>query len=195
VVLAGARGDELFCSYPWRYYRAAANDDFEHYIDRYYLYWQTLIPNKTIHKVFRPVWNEVKHVWTRDIFRDVFQKNTVSLSPPEGYINQSLYFESKTVLHGLLVVGDKLSMAHSLETRVPFLDNDLVDFALQVPVTLKLRNLEEVARICEKEPNKLRKYFEQTGDGKLILRKVMQRYVPKEITGAIKQGFSAPDAS
>ena len=34
-------------------------------------------------------------------------------------------------------------MAHSLETRVPFLDNDLVDFAQRVPVRLKLRDLEQ----------------------------------------------------
>ena len=48
-------------------------------------------------------------------------------------MNGSLYFELKTFLHGLLVVEDKLSMAHSLETRVPFLDNDLVDFAVRLP--------------------------------------------------------------
>ncbi|MFX0115099.1 MAG: asparagine synthase-related protein, partial [Candidatus Hodarchaeota archaeon] len=36
---------------------------------------------------------------------------------------------------------------------------------------------------------------EKTRDGKLLLRKVMQRYVPEEITDALKQGFSAPDAS
>jgi len=195
VVLTGTGGDELFGGYPWRYYRAAVNDDFEHYIDKYYLYWQRLIPNKTIHRVFRPVWNNVKEVWTRDIFRDVFQKKIESLSTPEEYINQSLYFESKTFLHGLLVVEDKLSMAHSLETRVPFLDNDLVDFAMQVPVNLKLRNLKEVIRISENETGKVRKYFEETKEGKLILRKVMQRYVPEEITEAVKQGFSAPDAS
>ena len=38
-----------------------------------------------------------------------------------------LAFEAKTFLHGLLVVEDKLSMAHSLETRVPFLDNELAN--------------------------------------------------------------------
>ena len=52
---------------------------------------------------------------------------------PEDYINHSLYLEAKTFLHGLLVVEDKLSMAHSLETRLPFLDNDLVDFAQRSP--------------------------------------------------------------
>jgi asparagine synthase (glutamine-hydrolysing) len=195
VVLAGSGGDELFGGYPWRYYRALANGNFEEYIDKYYLYWQRLIPNKTIHDVFRPVWNQVRHVWTRDIFRDVFVKKIENLVTPEDYINQSLYFEAKTFLHGLLMVEDKLSMAHSLETRLPFLDNDLVDFAMKVPVNLKLRNLKEIVRISENEPAKGRKYFEKTRDGKLILREVMKRYIPEAITQGVKQGFSAPDAS
>jgi acyl-phosphate glycerol 3-phosphate acyltransferase len=38
----------LFGGYPWRYYRAVVNDDFEHYIDKYYQYWQRLIPNTII---------------------------------------------------------------------------------------------------------------------------------------------------
>jgi asparagine synthase (glutamine-hydrolysing) len=195
VVLSGTGGDELFGGYPWRYYRAMVNTDFEQYIDKYYHYWQRLIPNTTIQEVFRPVWNSVKHVWTRDIFRDVFQKEVAALVTPEDYINHSLYFEAKTFLHGLLMIEDKLSMAHSLETRVPFLDNDLVDFAMQVPVNLKLKNLEAVIQISENEPAKVQKYFEKTEDGKLILRRVMQRYVPEQITSAVKQGFSAPDAS
>jgi asparagine synthase (glutamine-hydrolysing) len=196
VVLSGAGGDELFAGYPWRYYRAVVNDDFEHYIDKYYLFWQRLIPNTKIQQVFRPVWEQVKHVWTRDIFRDVFNERDHRLSRPEDYINHSLSFEAKTFLHGLLVVEDKLSMAHSLETRVPFLDNDLVDFARQVPVSLKLKNLTEVVRLNENEPGlKTSKYFQKTRDGKLLLRRVMERYIPKEITEAEKQGFSAPDGS
>jgi asparagine synthase (glutamine-hydrolysing) len=101
-----------------------------------------------------------------------------------------------TFLHGLLMVEDKLSMAHGLETRVPFLDNDLVDFAMRVPVNMKLGNLAEVVRINENDPvNKTAKYFEKTRDGKLLLRKAMRNYIPKEVTGREKQGFSAPDAS
>ena len=70
----------------------------------------------------------------RDIFRDVFKRHAPIDAGPEDYVNHSLYFEAKTFLHGLLVVEDKLSMAHGLETRVPFLDNDLVDFAMRLPV-------------------------------------------------------------
>jgi asparagine synthase (glutamine-hydrolysing) len=196
VVLSGAGGDELFGGYPWRYYRAVVNDDFDHYIGRYYDFWQRLIPNSVIHEVFKPIWNDVKHVWTRDIFADVFKRKFDCIGSPEDYVNQSLYFEAKTFLHGLLVVEDKLSMAHSLETRVPFLDNDLVDFAMKLPVNLKLGNLTEVVRLNENEPgSKTGKYFEKTRDGKLILRDVMSKYIPDEITNNIKQGFSAPDAS
>lgn len=196
VVLSGAGGDELFGGYPWRYYRAVVNDDFEHYIDKYYQFWQRLIPNNQIKQVFSPIWEDVRHVWTRDIFRDVFKHHAESLYTPEDYINHSLYFEAKTFLHGLLVVEDKLSMAHGLECRVPFLDNDLVDFAMRCPVRLKLNNLAKVVRVNENEPGgKSQKYFQKTRDGKKILRDVMQRYIPEDVTRAEKQGFSAPDAS
>ena len=134
VVLSGAGGDELLGGYPWRYYRAVVNDDFEHYVDRYYAFWQRLISNSDIRALFAPIWDQVKHVWTRDIFRDVFKRHDANVSRPEDYVNHSLYFEAKTFLHGLLVIKDKLSMAHGLETRVPFLDNDLVDFAMKLPV-------------------------------------------------------------
>ena len=196
VVLSGAGGDELFGGYPWRYYRAVVNDDFEHYIDKYYLFWQRLVDNRYLKQMFAPIWSDVQHVWTRDIFRDIFQHRRDRLYTPEEYINHSLYFEAKTFLHGLLVVEDKLSMAHGLENRVPFLDNDLVDFAMRCPVSLKLNNLTEVVRINENEPgDKQSKFFQKTRDGKQILRDVMQRYIPNDITTGVKQGFSAPDAS
>jgi asparagine synthase (glutamine-hydrolysing) len=196
VALAGTGGDELFGGYPWRYYRAVVNDDFEHYIDKYYAFWQRLVPNEMLQALFAPIWNEVRHVRTRDIFRDVFHEHAAKLTRPEDYVNHSLYFEAKTFLHGLLVIEDKLSMAHGMETRVPFLDNDLVDFAMRVPVRFKLGNLGEVVRMNENEPgDKSRRYFERTRDGKLILRKTMARYVPPDIINREKQGFSAPDAS
>jgi asparagine synthase (glutamine-hydrolysing) len=196
VVLSGAGGDELFGGYPWRYYRAVVNQDFESYIDKYYLYWQRLVDNRHLKAMFSPVWGEVDQVWTRDIFRDVFLTHDNELDRPEDYVNHSLYFEAKTFLHGLFVVEDKLSMAHSLETRVPFMDNDLVEFAMRCPVRLKLNNLSEVIRINENEPgDKQGQFFQRTRDGKQILRNVMEPYVSEAISSAVKQGFSSPDAS
>jgi asparagine synthase (glutamine-hydrolysing) len=196
VVLSGGGGDELFGGYPWRYYRAVVNDDFEQYVDKYYAFWHRLVPNAELKKVFAPIWGDVSGEWTRDIFRDVFHHHAPELTRPEDYVNHSLYFEAKTFLHGLLVVEDKLSMAHGLEGRVPFLDNDLVDFAMRLPVSVKLRNLAEVVRLNENEPgHKNAKYYERTKDGKLILREAMRRFIPPAIADREKQGFSAPDAS
>lgn len=189
VVLSGAGGDELFAGYPWRYYKAVNNDSFDNYIDKYYGFWKRLIPNKDIQNVFSPILKDTK-VWTKDIFASVF-KTPVNVQTPEEYINHSLYFEAKTFLHGLLVVDDKLSMAHSLETRVPFLDNDLVDFAQKIPVKFKLANLNKVIKMDENEIGKMQK----TNDGKVILRKAMSKYIPENIHKAVKQGFSSPDNS
>lgn len=196
VVMSGAGGDELFGGYPWRYYRAVVCDDFDDYVDQYYGFWQRLADNKELHRMFAPIKDDVKNVWTRDIFRDVLKAQRSVPETAEDYINQSLYFEAKTFLHGLFVVDDKLSMAHGLETRVPFMDNDLVDFAMRCPVELKLNNLAEVVRINENEAgDKKGKYFRKTNDGKQILRDMMGKYIPHSVTKAAKQGFSSPDAS
>jgi len=204
VVLSGTGGDELFGGYPWRYYRAQGCDGFEDYIDSYYAYWQRLIPNSEIKSVFAPVWGQVGHVWTRDIFRDVFPQGARRCVRSEAEaVNASLYFEAKTFLHGLLVVEDKLSMAHGLETRVPFLDNELVDFAMRLPVAMKLAGPggpggagAGAVRINENDPGpKTQRYFQQTRDGKLVLRRALAGILPDEILSGAKQGFSAPDAS
>ncbi|MBT5402308.1 MAG: asparagine synthase, partial [Crocinitomicaceae bacterium] len=108
-------------------------------------------------------------------------------------IQNSLYFEIKTFLPGLLMVGDKLSMANGLEERYPFLDNDLVDFAQKIPIRHKLGNLEkEIRQIDENMPKKKSKYRE-FDDGKNVLRKAMVDFMPDEILNRKKQGFSAPD--
>lgn len=196
VVLAGTGSDELFGGYPWRYYRAAVNSDFDHYVDKYFVFWQRLVPADAVEALFAPIRDAAADVSPRTIFRSVFDHHKSELRRPEDYINHSLYFEAKTFLQGLLLVDDKLSMAHGLETRVPYLDNDLVDFAMRLPVRLKLGNLGEVVRLNENEPGaKTRRYFEKTRDGKLLLRSVMGRYVPGTISNGVKKGFSAPDAS
>lgn len=196
VVLSGAGGDEMFGGYPWRYYRAVNCSSFDQYVEDYYDFWNRLVSHEDHVALFAPMGGVASDVNTKDIFRQVFATHDNELDRPEDYINHSLYFEAKTFLHGLFVVEDKLSMAHSLESRVPFMDNDLVDFAMRCPVGLKLNNLAEVVRIDENEPsNKQNSYFQKTKDGKQILRDVMANYIPSSITDAAKQGFSAPDAS
>jgi asparagine synthase (glutamine-hydrolysing) len=196
VVLTGSGGDELFAGYPWRYYRAVVNDDFDHYVDKYYAFWQRLIPDTDMATIFRrDVWDEMADVDTGEIFRGCFPQRRAP-ERPEDYVNHSLYLEARTFLHGLFVVEDKLSMAHSLENRVPFLDNDLVDFAQRVPVRHKLRDLATVVKLNENEPGpKTQQYFARTRDGKLVLRRAMSRYVPDHIVHQVKQGFSGPDSS
>lgn len=196
VILSGTGGDELFAGYPWRYYKTSESHDFETFIDNYYLYWQRLIDNKDLKSLLSPIREEVKDVWTRDIFRDVFLHHDVSLKNHSDFINHSLYFESKTFLHGLLMIEDKISMSFGLENRVPFLDNDLVDFAMQCPLNLKLKNLKRKLNIDENSVGKKTdKYFQQTNDGKQILRNVLSEYLPNNIINADKKGFSSPDSS
>lgn len=196
VVMSGAGGDEVFGGYPWRYYRAVVNDDFDHYVEKYFQFWHRLLPQGVLQEVLAPIWNDVRHVDARAIFKGVFATHANEMRSPQEYVNHSLYFEAKTFLHGLLAVEDKLAMAHGLETRLPFLDNDLVDFAMRLPVRLKLGNLGDVIRLNENEPGpKTARFFQQTRDGKLALRRMVARYVPDEVAYGLKQGFSAPDAS
>jgi asparagine synthase (glutamine-hydrolysing) len=197
VVLSGAGGDELFAGYPWRYYHAVNNKNFSSYVDEYYSYWQRMLNPNEFKDVFsRLLSSDYDGIDTKEIFRSVFPEQSRIIMSPEDSINNSLYFESKTFLHGLFVVEDKISMAHGLETRVPFMDNDLVDFAMQCPVSLKLNNLHSVIDLDENMMgDKKAAFFQKTNDGKQILRDMMSRHIPAEIIKAPKKGFSSPDAS
>jgi asparagine synthase (glutamine-hydrolysing) len=197
VVLAGTGGDELYGGYPWRYYRAVESSNADNYIERYYAFWQRLVPTHVISELFQPeVWDAIKDIQTMDVMRSVVNGAGDRLDRPEDYVNRSLYFECKTFLHGLLVVEDKLSMAHGLETRVPFLDNEVVDFAMRLPVRTKLRNLGLGDRLDENAVGpKNDLYYQRTNDGKIILRRMLSRLLPSSYVDGAKQGFSAPDAS
>jgi Asparagine synthase (glutamine-hydrolyzing) len=144
--------------------------------------------------LFFPVIDKIKNLDSYEIFKNVFlqDKNNV-IKNQKDYINKIFYFEAKTFLHGLFVVEDKLSMANSLETRVPFMDNDLVDFAMTCPLSLKLNKMKE--KIQVNENNLLNKQFIKTNHGKKILREILKNKLPPEIVTMTKQGFSAPDAS
>ena len=191
VVLSGVGGDELFGGYPWRYFYSDNGINFDEFIDSYYLKWQRMVPNSQLKDLLAPIWDEVSHVWTRDIFADVFKSIKKDQLDSNDCINHSLYLEAKTFLHGLLVVEDKLSMAHSLETRVPFLDNDLVDFAMKIPNSMKVANQPEEIN----ENDLFEKSIKRQKNGKVILRKTLSKYLSDKITNDKKQGFSSPDAS
>lgn len=196
VVLSGTAGDELFAGYPWRYFRHVKSDSFDHYISDYYGFWQRLVPDGDFENILAPVWSGVRHIDRVELFRSVFSNPPASLNSAADYANQSLYFEAKTFLHGVLTIEDKLSMAHSIESRVPFLDNDLVDLAMSIPVQYKLARLQEMVRLDENAPgHKGARYFQKSRDGKMIMRELMRRHVPPDIADGLKQGFSAPDAS
>jgi asparagine synthase (glutamine-hydrolysing) len=196
VVLSGTGGDELFAGYPWRYYRAAGNGDFESFADHYYAYWQRLIPGDRMDALFAPVRDEVRHVDTRDIFRAALGEPSRNELRTADYVNMSQRLEAKTFLQGLLLVDDKFSMASSMETRVPFLDNDLVEFAMSIPLRLKLKQSDNSGQLDENDvDNKRAKYFQRTSDGKVLLRRMLEKHIPRAVIERAKQGFSAPDAS
>jgi asparagine synthase (glutamine-hydrolysing) len=197
VVMSGAGGDELFGGYPWRYFHGATDGGRDDYLRRYYDFWQRLVPDSDKSALFvgdvrRSVGNDG---YAFETFRSVFDGYGGRIESPEDCVTASLYFELKTFLHGLLVVEDKLSMAHGLETRVPFLDNDLVDFASNLPANLKIKDLDSITKVDENELGKRHRFETETNAGKALLRTAMARLISPEVQGRRMQGFSAPDAS
>jgi asparagine synthase (glutamine-hydrolysing) len=85
-------------------------------------------------------------------------------------LDQLLYVDTKTYLHELLMKQDQMSMAESIESRVPFLDHELVQFASRLPQRLKLRGLTT----------------------KYVLRQAMKDRLPAEILSRKKMGFPVP---
>lgn len=197
VCLQGTGGDELFGGYPWRYYKVFDSLTQQDFFDQYYEFWQRLVPDAEKEILFtKEVFDNIDVDEPRRVFERVFTFNDkLKYNTPEAHINNSLYFEIKTFLPGLFLVGDKLSMAHGLEERFPFMDNDLVDFAMKIPVKHKLGNLEkEISKIDENTEQK-KKVYREFDDGKNVLRKAMADFIPDEIINRKKQGFSAPDES
>lgn len=195
VCMQGTGGDELYGGYPWRYYRIFDSVGQQSFLNQYYDFWQRLVNEDDKSRLFQPnIHSKMDMERPRKTFDRVFTFNEkLKYNRPEDHIQNSLYFEIKTFLPGLLMVGDKLSMANGLEERYPFLDNDLVDFAQKIPIRHKLGNLEkEIRQIDENMPKKKSKYRE-FDDGKNVLRKAMVDFMPDEILNRKKQGFSAPD--
>ena len=197
VCLQGTGGDELYGGYPWRYYRVFKSLDNRTFYDNYYEFWQRLVADDKKVALFQPgVFSKIDKSGPRKVFERVFSFiDKLQYDTPEHHIQNSLYFEIKTFLPGLLLVGDKLSMANGLEERFPFMDNDLVNFAQSIPVRHKLGNLELMKKIDENETGNKVKRYQHYNDGKNVLRQAMKDIIPERIINRKKQGFSAPDES
>ncbi len=125
-------------------------------------------------------------VFTRDMQRDLFSKDLQGqleqLNPYAGMrhffdrypsaslLQRLLYADLKTYLHELLMKQDQMSMAASIESRVPFLDHKLVEFSTALPDRLKLRGWTT----------------------KYVLREAMQGLLPEPILKRSKMGFPVP---
>jgi asparagine synthase (glutamine-hydrolysing) len=99
--------------------------------------------------------------------------HAISSAPSRDPWDVVMNMDATTYLPGLLAIEDKLSMAHSLETRVPLLDNELVDYLLETNWSL----------------------LSDGETGKILFRDAVRPLVPDEIYRKPKMGFGPPDAS
>lgn len=187
VCLAGAGGDELFGGYPWRYRRGFGARDARQFDDAYFRYWHRLLSPDELPGLFAPdVRGHLQGVRKGfDALLTDAPRWDEGVDAVDNILRRSLYFEFRTFLPGFLTTEDRMSMAHSLETRVPFLDNELADLAWRIPDRLKL----DVNALSSAD----KKGHIRTAEGKLILREAMERYLPSDFTQMPKQGFSPPD--
>ena len=124
----------------------------------------------------------LKRLFSSDMRAEAAGRNAVSeliaRLPPEfsqwSSLAQDQYLEIRTLLSGYLLSsqGDRMLMAHSVEGRFPFLDEDVVALANSLPPAYKLRVLDE----------------------KHVLKRVAEPVVPPEIIARKKQPYRAPDA-
>ncbi|MFN2577927.1 MAG: asparagine synthase (glutamine-hydrolyzing) [Pyrinomonadaceae bacterium] len=82
-------------------------------------------------------WNRLGDYSPFETFQTIFNGSNVG---KESYFDRMTHFDFKTLLPALLQVEDRVSMAHGLESRVPFLDHPLVEFAATMPSNVKFKN-------------------------------------------------------
>jgi asparagine synthase (glutamine-hydrolysing) len=109
-----------------------------------------------------------ERIGTMDPYAGV--RSALSQTDAKSLLDRLLYADIKTYLHELLMKQDQMSMATSIESRVPFLDHKLVEFTCSLPEHLKLRG----------------------GTTKYILREAMKDVLPQEILSRSKMGFPVP---
>ncbi|HJS23267.1 MAG TPA: asparagine synthase (glutamine-hydrolyzing) [Pyrinomonadaceae bacterium] len=100
-------------------------------------------------------------------------RRLLELTKDLSLLDGLLYADIKTYLHELLMKQDQMSMATSVESRVPFLDHKLVEFTAKMPDSMKLRG----------------------GTTKYVLRESMKGVLPEKILSRTKMGFPVPVGS
>ncbi len=122
----------------------------------------------------RSMQNDMFSASTREKIRDLnpyaLQNALLEKCDAADVLDQLLYADTKTYLHELLMKQDQMSMAASIESRVPFLDHKLVEFTARMPREMKLRG----------------------ATTKWILREAMKGILPAEILQRPKMGFPVP---
>lgn len=114
--------------------------------------------------------------WDDLNMRKVFEDFSTIFNNPcnvrkEAYFDKMTHFDFKSLLPALLQVEDRMSMAHGLESRVPFLDHPLVEFAATIPADIKFKD----------------------GNMKHLLKQVFEDVLPQKITQRRdKMGFPVP---
>jgi asparagine synthase (glutamine-hydrolysing) len=104
----------------------------------------------------------------RDAYR--IAVDYISQSDADHVLDKLLAADMQSYLHELLMKQDQMSMAASIESRVPFLDNKMIEFAARLPVEMKLRGMTT----------------------KYVLRQAMKNVLPAEILTRKKMGFPTP---
>ena len=162
VVLSGVGSDELFGGYPWRY-KNINNNTLDK--DGHYKLWNRVVGEDEHQSAF------IQNEYLSSLYspRDHYEE-ALSSSEQSSPLSTIFAFEFNTFLQGLLIVEDKLSMANSLESRVPFLDIDLIEYVTGIDPKLKYK-----------------------GDvGKVLLKDAIRGMVPENVLSNPKVGFIPP---
>jgi asparagine synthase (glutamine-hydrolysing) len=131
--------------------------------------WARLSTDATLRSLLGPKLEfEAETIHVEDSFEKVLEE---ARHRPGGELNRMLYLDLKTWLpDDLLNKVDRMSMAASLEARVPYLDPRVVEFAFQIPENLKVKGK----------------------TGKYLLKEAARMYLPSDIVDRPKQGFAVP---
>lgn len=99
-------------------------------------------------------------------YEDIFNEFST-----KGFIEKMMYTDFKTyMVDDILCKVDRAAMFHSLETRVPFLDKDVIEYAYSIPEKFKIKG----------------------SNSKIILKDLISNYLPRELIERPKQGFGVP---